>query len=111
MMNREVYFSFENNHKINLQFGNANSFAKRYVGNNIDLKVDAFVRNVIKMVMTDHVTSACRKMGNGQLDLRKFLIEDGRIVFVEMRWPQFTNPRTGSLFSFLEDLSIIKKDK
>ena len=47
MMNREVYFSFENNHKINLQFGNANSFAKRYVGNNIDLKVDAFVRNVI----------------------------------------------------------------
>ncbi|MBO6056642.1 MAG: hypothetical protein J6P64_00270 [Bacteroidales bacterium] len=106
--NKSLYINFERNHGINQQFGYLTGFVKRYIENNLNLDVKTFTRNVVRLVMADHTTSACRKMGRGQSDLRKFLLEDGMVVSVEIWKPQFTNPRTDSLVAFLEDLSYVK---
>lgn len=103
-----LYQGFEHEYKIFQQFGYLTGFIKRYVEDNLNCDVLTFVRNVVRLVMSDHTTSACRKMGRGQSDLRKFLLEDGMVVLVEIWKPQFTNPRTDSLVAFLEDLSYIK---
>ena len=105
---KSIYQSFERDYGINQQFGYLTGFIKRYVENNLNCEVSTFVRNVVRLVMADHTTSACRKMGRGQSDLRKFLLEDGMVVLVEIWKPQFTNPRTDSLVAFLEDLTYVK---
>lgn len=105
---KSTYQLFEREYGINQQFGFLTGFIKRYVENNLNYDVSTFVRNVLRQVMADHTTSACRKMGRGQSDLRKFLLEDGMVVLVEIWKPQFTNPRTDSLVAFLEDLSYVK---
>lgn len=105
---KNSYQGFERDYGINQQFGYLTGFIKRYVENNLNFEVSTFVRNVVRLVMADHTTSACRKMGRGQSDLRKFLLEDGMVVLVEIWKPQFTNPRTDSLIAFLEDLSYVK---
>ena len=108
MAMKSMYQRFEHEYAINQQFGYLTGFIKRYVENNLNYDVSTFVRNVIRQVMADHSTSACRKMGRGQSDLRKFLLEDGMVVLVEIWKPQFTNPRTDSLVAFLEDLTYVK---
>ena len=108
---KELYQKFERDYGINQQFGYLTGFIKRYVENNQNVVISKFVRNIVRLVMADHTTSACRKMGRGQADLRKFLLEDGMIVLVEIWKPQFTNPRTDSLVAFLEDLSYVKDGK
>jgi hypothetical protein len=105
---KSSYQLFEREYGINQQFGYLTGFINRYVENNLNYDVSTFVRNVIRQVMADHTTSACRKMGRGQSDLRKFLLEDGMVVLVEIWKPQFTNPRTDSLVAFLEDLTYVK---
>ena len=105
---KSSYQGFERDYGINQQFGYLTGFIKRYVESNLNYEVSTFVRNVVRLVMADHTTSACRKMGRGQSDLRKFLLEDGMVVLVEIWKPQFTNPRTDSLIAFLEDLSYVK---
>lgn len=105
---KSLYQHFENSNDINQQFGHLTGFIKRYVEKNLNLDVETFVRNVVRLVMADHTASACRKMGRGQADLRKFLLEDGMVAVVEIYKPQFTNPRTDSLIAFLEDLSYVK---
>ena len=105
---KSSYQNFERDYGINQQFGYLTGFIKRYVEINLNYKVSTFVRNVVRLVMADHTTSACRKMGRGQSDLRKFLLEDGKVVLVEIWKPQFTNPRTDSLVAFLEDLTYVK---
>lgn len=105
---KSMYQDFERDYEINQQFGYLTGFIKRYVENNLNNEVSTFARNVVRLVMADHTTSACRKMGRGQSDLRKFLLEDGMVVLVEIWKPQFTNPRTDSLIAFFEDLSYVK---
>lgn len=68
---------------------------------------EKFVHCTIVEVMQDHTVSACRKMGGSNVDLRKFMKEDGCIVHVETRYPQFTSPRTQSLYRFLRDMEYV----
>ena len=49
-------------------------------------------------------------MGNSNSDLRKFIFEDGRVVLVEIRYPNQTNPRIDSLYNFLQDMSYIDSE-
>ncbi len=102
---------FERDNNLERQFGILSSFMQVYIRRNLSLSFDSFIGKVIRQVMNDHTMSACRKMGNNLADLRKFLIEDGYIIFVERRMPVFTNPRTNSLFNFLKDLGYIKDNK
>lgn len=50
------------------------------------------------------------KMGNGEKNLLKFLIEDNYLVHIETMNPNFTNPRLKTLFNFMVDLRVIDKD-
>lgn len=102
---------FECNNHLEKQFGILSSFMQIYVRRNLSVSFEEFIRKTIRQVMNDHTMSACRKMGNSLSDLRKYLIEDGCIVFVEKRYPVFTNPRTVSLYYYLLDLGYISEDK
>ena len=109
--NKNVIDWFEKENKLSHIYGYVSWYIDNYVNKFFDLKIDKYVAEVIKIVMNNHTTAACRKMGTGQTDLRKFLIEDGRIVSVEIRKPQFTSPRTESLYNYLCDLSYIQNGK
>lgn len=52
---------------------------------------------------------AIAKMGKNNSDLRKFILEDGRIVLVEQRYPVETSPRINSLFNFYKTWVILMK--
>lgn len=49
-------------------------------------------------------------MGKNNSDLRKFILEDGRIVLIEQRYPVETSPRIDSLFNFLQDMGYLDED-
>lgn len=101
---------FEKENDLYRQFGIFSVFIKNYVGKHLSLPISLYVGKILRQVMNDHTMSACRKMGQNLSDLRKFLIEDGCIVHVETRFPQFTNPRTKSLYSFLRDMQYIDEN-
>jgi hypothetical protein len=65
---------------------------------------------MIKQVMNEHTMVALNKMGNSNVDLRKFIIEDGCLTLIEQRYPTETNPRINSLHSFLRDMKYISND-
>lgn len=60
--------------------------------------------------MNEHTVVAVAKMGNSNVDLRKFLLENGHVVLVEQRYPNLTSPRIDSLHNFLIDLGYISQD-
>jgi hypothetical protein len=60
--------------------------------------------------MQEHTVVAIAKMGKNNSDLRKFILEDGRIVLVEQRYPVETSPRINSLFNFLQDMGYLDED-
>lgn len=57
--------------------------------------------------MNEHTYVAIGKMGASNVDLRKFILEDGCAVLVEIRYPNETSPRISSMFNFLEDLKYL----
>ena len=61
--------------------------------------------------MQEHTIIAIGKMGNKNSDLRKFILEDGRAVLVEIRYPVETSPRVTSLFNYLQDLNYLDVNK
>ena len=60
-----------------------------------------------KTIINDHIATAYRKMGNGESNLVKFVIEDGMIGHIQTMDPRFTNPRLRTLQNFLTDLGFI----
>ena len=111
MPQKETFDRFEKHVHLKEQFGYITQFMQRYVGRNQGFTAKKAIKNIVKTIMNDHTTVACRKMGNSMLDLRKFLIEDGCIFLVEIRKPQFTNPRTHTLFNFLTDLHYLENGR
>ena len=78
-----------------------------YVTRHISLSIPKYIETIILQVMQEHTYIAIRKMGNSNMDLRKFIFEDGRVILVERRTPTETTPRVNSLYNFLQDLGYI----
>jgi len=98
---------FESRNDLVRQRGILSECLKAYVTLHLNLNPKAYIDTVLRQVMNEHTYVAIGKMGSSNVDLRKFILEDGRAVLVEIRYPNETNPRTSSLYNFLEDLKYL----
>ena len=71
------------------------------------LKVNEFVKFILRYILNDHSFVAYGKMGNGERNLLKFIVEDNYLVWIETMSPNFTNPRLQALYNFVRDLKLI----
>ena len=65
---------------------------------------------MVRSILNEHTAIAYRKMGNGEKNLLKFIIEDNYLVHIETMKPNFTSPRLRTLFNFSIDLGLISKE-
>lgn len=98
---------FENKYYLVFQKGHISEYLERYFDNNMELSLIDFNMLLIKTIINDHIATAYRKMGNGESNLVKFVIEDGMIGHIQTMDPRFTNPRLRTLKNFLRDLGFI----
>jgi hypothetical protein len=101
---------FEKQYKVVYQKGKLSENIYNYVEKVLDDNYLNFIGNAVKKIMNDHVTTAYRKMGNGESNLLKFLIEDGIISHIQTMEPRHTSPRLKAIINFLQDLSLVGKD-
>jgi len=97
---------FEKKYKIWGQKGRITENLVVYVQSFLAQPFSIFVRESIKMVLNDHVNTAYRKMGNGESNLLKFIIEDGSVFHVQTMSPKRTSPRIKALEKFIRDLKL-----
>ena len=90
--------------------GNALSIFKNFIDINKELKFPEFISTIIKTILNDHTAIAYRKMGNGEKNLLKFILEDNYLIHIETMTPNLTSPRIKTLYNFLIDLGLISKD-
>ncbi len=98
---------FENKYYLVFQKGHISEYLENYFDNNMDLPLSDFTLLLTKTLINDHIATAYRKMGNGESNLVKFVIEDGMIGHIQTMEPRFTNPRLRALQNFLTDLGFI----
>ncbi|BES62841.1 hypothetical protein [Dysgonomonas capnocytophagoides] len=99
---------FEFNNYIDSQKGNLSEHLNIYIEKNLESSYSKYVNRIIKSVINDHMSTAYRKMGNGEANLLKFLIEDRCIIHIETIEPRGTTPRIQSLQNFMLDLRYIE---
>ena len=104
---QEQILAFEKKYKINNQNGRVSENMKTFIDDAIDHDFEFFVRNALKKIMNNHVSTAYRKMGNGESNLLKFIIEDGIISHIQTMTPRHTSPRLKAATNFLHDLSLV----
>ena len=109
--NKIAVLDFEQRHDLMRQRGILSEGLNDYVGRHIHLPLEAYLEKVLQQVMNEHTYVAIGKMGNNNLDLRKFIIENGCAILVEMRYPNGTSPRIESLHNFLVDLGYLTRDE
>jgi hypothetical protein len=103
--------NFELKYKIWGQKGRVSENLVTYVQNFQDQSFSEFVKESIKIVLNDHINTAYRKMGNGESNLLKFIIEDGLIYHIQTMKPRHTSPRLRALDNFMRDLNFIDSNK
>ena len=115
-----LYTEFENNTKDIEEFEGENDLKRQrgilseglrsYVERYLSFSISGFIESLIVQIMQEHTVVAIAKMGKNNSDLRKFILEDGRIVLIEQRYPVETSPRIDSLFNFLQDMGYLDED-
>ncbi len=98
---------FEKKYKISWQKGRVSENLNLYIENSLNAPFSSFVEETIKRILNDHVNTAYRKMGNGESNLLKFIIEDGIISHVQTMDPRHTSPRLRTISNFLKDLKLV----
>lgn len=107
---KEFIDNFEKKYDLKRQRGILSKGLGSYVKCYLSLSPKEYISALIKQVMNEHTVVAVAKMGNSNVDLRKFLLENGHVVLVEQRYPNMTSPRIDSLHNFLIDLGYISQD-
>lgn len=98
---------FENLNLINRQKGNVTENISIYLRRNFEKSYSSSIESILRNLINDHITTAYRKMGNGEVSLLKFNIEDNVIAHIETMSPKHTTPRLHTLHNFLRDLNLI----
>lgn len=80
---------------------------KKYVIRYQSFTIPNFIKALVAQIMQEHTIVAIGKMGNTNSDLRKFILEEGRVILVEKREPMETSPRVDSLNNYLQDLRYL----
>ena len=105
-----IFKDFEVNHDLVRQRGIFSEGLKAYVEKHLFLDLKGYIAALVRQVMNEHTVVAIAKMGANNVDLRKFILEDGCVILVEIRYPNQTNPRIESLHNFLVDLKYLSED-
>ena len=105
--NRELFIKFEADNDLARQRGILSTGLEDYVEKHKHQDVRERIETIFRQVLNEHYIVALNRMGNSDYDLRKFLIEDGCTILVEIRYPNLTNPRINSLHNYLKDLYYI----
>ena len=109
--NDKAILDFENSNDLRRQRGILSEGLKAYVSQYLSWSLPKYLKNLVAQIMQEHTIIAIGKMGNKNSDLRKFILEDGRAVLVEIRYPVETSPRVTSLFNYLQDLNYLDVNK
>jgi hypothetical protein len=99
------------NHFLNTKNGNVIDVFERYIRDNQELEFKEFIKKVIHTILNEHIAVAYKKMGDGEKNLLKFLIEDNYLVHIETMEPNFTSPRLKTLFNFTRDLDLVDEEQ
>ena len=108
--NEKAFKDFEVNHDLVRQRGIFSEGLKAYVEKHLFLDLKGYIAALVRQVMNEHTVVAIAKMGSNNVDLRKFILEDGCVILVEIRYPNQTNPRIESLHNFLVDLKYLSEE-
>jgi len=98
---------YATDHFLTSKYGNALQIFHTYIDSSHDLAFEGFVRKFIHTLLNEHIAIAYNKMGNGEKNLLKFVIEDNYLVHIETMRPNFTNPRLRTLLNFTRDLGLV----
>lgn len=107
---RGKIMQFEQLNFLSNQSGNLTSILHKYVNIYLQSSYSDYVGNLLRTLLNDHIATAYRKMTYTGENLLKFIIEDNIISHIQTVHPTHTNPRLGSLNSFLHDLSVLKQN-
>jgi hypothetical protein len=99
------------NHFLNTKNGNVIEVFEKYIRNNKELEFKHFIKKIIHNLLNEHIAVAYNKMGDGEKNLLKFLIEDNYLVHIETMQPNFTSPRLKTLFNFTRDLGLVNQEQ
>ncbi len=80
-----------------------------YLNRNAEKSIRLFFESFLFKILNDHQIVACNKIGNGEAQVHKFLIEHNHLIQIDHISPRMTNPRLGSVKSILEDLKLLDK--
>ena len=95
------------NHQLNTKHGNILEVTQQYSLDNKEWTFEFFVKKTIQRLLNEHTSVAYAKMGQGEKNLLKFIVEDNFLIHIETMQPNFTNPRLKTLYNFTKDLSFI----
>lgn len=99
------------NHFLNNKNGNVIDVFEQYIKKNQLLEFKEFIKKIIHKILNEHIAVAYNKMGDGEKNLLKFLIENNYLVHIETMEPNFTSPRLKTLFNFTRDLNLVDKEE
>lgn len=108
---KDAIMKFEKDHDLVRQRGILSEGLKDYVEKHLHSPVQIYPKEMVKQIMNEHTFVALSKMGKHELDLRKFILENGCAILVEIRYPIETNPRIESLHNFLVDLRYLNENE
>ena len=94
-------------HSLLEKNGNALSIFSEYLESKMSLKTDDYITNIVLKLINEHIRVAYAKMGNGDKNLLKFIVEDNFLIHIETMKPNFTNPRLKTLYNFTRDLGLV----
>jgi len=98
---------YASEHFLDSKHGNALAIFKDYIENSMNLSFKEFVNKLIHTLLNEHIAVAYAKMGNGEKNLLKFVLEDNYLIHIETMTPNFTNPRLKTLYNFTRDLGLV----
>lgn len=98
------------NHFLDTKHGNVLDIFDIYIHSSMDLSFKTFVSKLVHTLLNEHISVAYNKMGNGEKNLLKFVIEDNYLVHIETMKPNFTNPRLKTLHNFTQDLNLVTQN-
>jgi hypothetical protein len=107
---QEKIKSFETINFIDKQRGNFTENVKKFISSNLRLTYEEFIKKIVVDLLNSHIYTAYRKMGDGESNLLKFIVEDGLISHIETVSPRHTTPRLHTLSNFLKDLNLVNKE-
>ena len=88
--------------------GNALEFYEEHIEKYLQKPFALFIERTINKIINDHLYVAYLKMGNGEGQVHKLLIEDNYLVHIATTEPRFTTPRLGTVRNFFIDLNLIR---